>query len=58
MKIALYRSRFKPYPSEEQEIPTTVNLRDGECINVKLWNSCKQYTPFGVIGKDVCCENC
>ncbi len=56
MKIALYRSRFKPYPSEEQEIPTTVNLKDGECISVKLFKKycpqpCKQDAPFGVTEK-------
>ena len=63
MKIALFRSRFKPYAGEEQEIPTVVNLRDGECVTVKLFEKyhprpCKQDAPFGVVGKEVCCENC
>lgn len=63
MKIALYRSRFKPYPSEEQEIPITTNLKDGESISVRLFEKyCpqpyKQDAPFGVVEKEVCCENC
>ena len=63
MKIALYRSIFKPYPSEEQEMPITTNLKNGESIRVKLFEKycpqpCKQDAPFGAAGKEVCCENC
>ena len=63
MKIALYKSRFKPYTSEEQEIPVITNLKNGESISVKLFEKyrqqpCKQDAPFGVVEKEVCCENC
>jgi hypothetical protein len=62
MKIAIYRSRFKPWYDEEQEIPETYNLKDGETVSVKFKQHCnkpcEQDAPFGITSKEVCCDNC